>query len=410
MKRTLIFAVLAAFLLGAMAYATETRVMTMGEVNGVVKDEANIWMYPSTINYYPKLFIAEYGGSGPSKADGSDLWKVGAHFPFGEESENPWVLGAYFSWESYWNSVFDWWWEYDKDIEGSAGKLMTLYYGRNLGEMPFGFVFSYYNDKYKNEDTLLTNNYEQSLSRMEFSLGVSPLDKKLDIGAGISFSTWKDEDFIILGTDSAMRPLSEPSGNMDFAITARYWMDPMGKYVLVPHGSLVYSKEGGDLYGVVDGDWAVDETREVKEMMLEFGLGMNYEAAENVLLVGDIGLQMDNEKWTQDFTDPDADDYEEEDKWLALPFFKIGIDGEVFKWLNLRSGAYTRWTRYNETWDYYDRSDTYVSTSTYFGAGFHWNNLFIDAAINTDFLENGPYFISGEYDYLTEKVTLKYMF
>jgi len=407
MKRTLIFAVLAAFLLGAMAYATETRVMTMGEVNNIVKDEANIWMYPSTINYYPKLFIGEFTTDYYDKDGSAYLWKVGANFPFGEESGNPWVLGAYFSEEAYYNDIV---YYYSKSPE-YAGKLMSLYYGRNLGEMPFGFVFSYFNDKDKNEDSLVSSNYEESLSRMEFSLGLSPLDKKLDIGVGIAFTTWTDEEFLVVDGDSAMRPITEPSGNMDFAITARYWMDPMGKYVLVPHAGLMYSKEGADFYGTdEDNKWAVWVTREDKCMELELGLGMNYEASENVLLVGDMGFSLENDKETADYVDPDATDYSDEYKWLALPYFKLGIDGEVFKWLNLRSGVWTRWTRYSDKWDAYDRSETYVSTSTYFGAGFHWNNLVLDAAINTDFLENGPYFISGENDYLTEQVTLKYMF
>ena len=404
----LIFAVLAAFLLGAMAYATETRVMTMGEVNNIVKDEANINMYPSTINYYPKLFIGEFSADSyyPDKDGSNYLWKVGAHFPFGEESDKPWVLGAYFSEEYYYNDIL----YYDKSPE-SAGKLMSLYYGRNLGEMPFGFVFSYFNNKYKNEDTLVYYNEEEALSRMEFSLGISPLDKKLDIGAGIAFTTWTDEEFRVVDGDSAMRPITKPSGNMDLMITARYWMDPMGKYVLVPHAGLLYCKQGGDFYGNVEDEWAVGVTREDKTMELELGLGMNYEASENVLLVGDVGMALENEKWTEDYVDTAATDYESEYKWMALPYFKIGIDGEVFKWLNLRCGAWTRWTRSSQKWDgQYDRSWTYVSTSTYFGAGFHWNNLVLDAAMNTDFLENGPYFISGENDYLTEQVTLKYMF
>ena len=130
------------------------------------------------------------------------------------------------------------------------------------------------------------------------------------------------------------------------------------------------------------------------------------------LVVADIGFQMDNFKYTIDYADADAtdpDDYE--DKYSVLPYFKIGIDAHVFKWMDFRCGVNKYWVKNT----YEPNAATkwvwsYAATSTYLGAGFHWGRFTIDAAINPDFLENGPYFISGEDDYLTERVTLKYAF
>jgi hypothetical protein len=229
----------------------------------------------------------------------------------------------------------------------------------------------------------------------------------MDISFGIALTTWTDEDYI----DGALNPVSEPAGNMDFGVNFRYWMDPMGKYVLVPHGAFWYSKQGVDWYGFDAGDWTITMSDENKYMMFDLGLGMNYEAMADVLVVGDFGFMMEKEEWTRDYTDTAIDPEEWKDGFMVLPYFKLGIDAEIFKWLDLRSGVATYWE--GETYEpSTDMKRKYSSafTDTYLGAGFNWGNFYIDAEINTDFIENGPYFISGEYDYLTENVTIKYMF
>jgi hypothetical protein len=402
MKRLVTLAVLSAFILGGMAYATETRVLTMGDVNNIVKDEANIWLYPSTINYYPKLFIGE--------ADYGNYWKVGGHFVFGENGDKPMVLGAYFSQEDdYFPSILN----YPDKAVPYADQRLTLFYGRELSDMPFGFFLNYYTRGSKNEDTATSSNNEESLSRYEFAFGLSPMQKKLDLTVGFAFTTWKDKDYY--NAALGIVDLSKPVGNLDLGIMARYWMDPMGNYTLVPHGGLMYSKQGVDYYDYDGTSWVAFERDETKDMMLDLGLGMNYDAAENVLVVGDIGFQLDNYKETYDYaaadvTDPD--DYK--DNVFILPYFKIGIDAEVFNWMDFRSGVNKYWAK--ETYEP-DAANKEISTRTYtytyLGAGFNWGNFTIDAQINTNFLETGPYFISGqsdEYNNLAEQVTLKYAF
>jgi len=401
MKRTIIFSVLLMFLFGAMAYATETRVMTMGEANNIVMDEANISLYPSVINYYPSLFIGEFSDY--------DYYKIGGHFQFAQES-NPFVIGAYFSQDDYDHDIF---FEGGTKTRVSADHRIDLFYGRNLGEIPFGFAFGYYSEGEKDEDDDVTSNYDQSLTRFEFMLGISPMEKKLDIAGGIALTSWNDEDYRFWSaTDSGFVKISEPAGNMDLMLNARYWMDPMGNYVLIPHASFLYSKQGVDWYDDdVDDNWVVDETYESTDMMFTLGLGMNYEADEDVLVVGDFGVAVDNYKL--EYTDPqDADNnWEYKDKLFVLPHFKIGIDAKVFKWLDLRSGVWTRWERQTDETEGTKDVESDSRVDTYLGAGFNWGRFYIDAEVHTDFLEHGPYFISGEStDYLFERVSVKYMF
>ena len=95
MKKLLTFTVLCLFVLGSMAFATNTRVLTMGEANNIVKDEANIFLYPSTINYYPKLFVGEYNMHGTSGADPDDPYEVTDDLYEILPSQNRDVIGKY---------------------------------------------------------------------------------------------------------------------------------------------------------------------------------------------------------------------------------------------------------------------------------------------------------------------------
>ncbi|MDD4051304.1 MAG: hypothetical protein PHR28_05320 [candidate division Zixibacteria bacterium] len=416
MKRLLIFTVLLAVLIGGAVFATETRVNTMGNVNTVVKDEANIFMFPSTINYYPKLFAAEVGERSEyyiKDGDEYDVYlnRVGAHFQLGQKSEAPWVLGAYFDTRVFYPSIVDYlaYWndDYYKDAdEGywNTNHRLTAVVGHEFNAMPVGLIFSYYNMGQKGENATTTV-YDESISRMELSLGLSPMQKKLDIGFGVAMTTWKDKTY----DGAALVDNTKPKGNMDLFVNARYWFDPMGKYTMVPHFGIMYSKQGAE--GYTDG--VLENTYKIKDIIFDLGWGMNYDAAENVLVVGDFGFQMDNYKTTSQYTgDPET---EYKDNYLYLPYFRIGIDAYVFKWMNLRGGVESKWA-----WNKYQPNATqtekykYSETETFLGAGFHWGNFTIDANIDPDFLSRGPYFITGsnnsnEYD-ISNKISLKYMF
>ena len=119
MKKLLFVIFIFAFV-ATSAFATDTRLESMGmgnfyyqgtyvpALNTVVKDDANISMYPSTINYYPNIFWGEidshYGYSVPKSIYGEKdyFYKVGALFQKGDE-EDPWVLGMHFSTVPYVN-------------------------------------------------------------------------------------------------------------------------------------------------------------------------------------------------------------------------------------------------------------------------------------------------------------------
>jgi len=401
MKKLLTLTVLFAFLFGGMVYATDTRVLTMGDANGIVKDEANVFIYPSTINYYPKLFVGEYGS-------GTEFSRVGAHFEFMEET-SPMVFGAYFRTDEwYWPEIlvgyegypkYAYFWEdylkatADMPEDALYNRRITLMYGTKLGEIPFGMTINFDNAKQKEEADEW--NPERSFTRLGIKLGISPMEGKLDLAGGISFMTWTDKD--PNGED-----VTKPSGNMRVDFNGRYWMDPMGKWTLVPHFGFSYEKQGveiPDVRKITGTAYAID-----------LGLGTNYDASENVMGVTDFGVSLISGKYKDDPEVGDIDEYKY--SYLYLPYFRIGVDAKIFSWMDFRGGVKCLWVteKEDEVEGDWKGSWGYVYTDTYLGAGFNWNKLEIDAQVDPNFLNRAPYFISGSGGDLNTQVSLIYWF
>jgi hypothetical protein len=415
MKKLLLTALLVVIGLSGMVYATETRVLTMGNANMIVRDVANVSLFPQTISEYPNLFIAEN--------DDDDYFRsVGAHFKLGEGDKAP-VLGAYFSSDSYYNWLF---YEYGHgDYVYNNNNRIALIYGQELGGNPFGIALRYYHaSQQATYDTTYGYNYyynyEYALTRFEFGAGITLMQKKLELSAGMAMTSWTDKEYF----DTIYTDYSKPKGNFDFAFVARYWMDPIGNYTLIPHLTFASEKEGLDLYpgqldtvGENDLVYRRNLVYENKYTSFDLGLGMNYKASEKILVVGDIGMMLEASK---DKLAGQTYDYEEglavlidtsfESKWnyTSLPYFRLGLDAEVFSWLDIRAGVETWWVGHKyqpgrNTYEYYEyelleSKYNNVETDTYLGACFHWNNLSIDALLDPQFLSRGPYFITGAND------------
>ncbi len=402
MKKMIIMCVVAAFMFSSMAFAADSedfgggsaRVETMGNVNNIVRDVANIWLYPSTINSYPNQFYGEF-------YDG-DFDCAGAHFGFNDD--NPWVLGAYFSEDNYYHSVLSGYGP-SKSTSPYADQRINLFYGRNFNDMPFGFSLGIYGNSQKQEnDTVSSSSYERSLKRYEIGLGISPMEQKLDIGFMVAFTSWTEKEWN--GTD-ALYDESKPKGNMDLMLNFRYWMDPMDKCILVPHLGFLKAKQGIEGYATdntLTGKYTVSET------VIDLGLGMNYEASEDVLVVTDLGIMFDSYKYETET--PGLPTTETKSSYKSIPYFKIGLDAKVLKWMDIRAGVTSFWRKYtSEPVPSRKYTSSYASTDTFLGAGFHWGDLELDVSVHEDFLQNGPYFISGESsDYLFERVSLTYYF
>jgi hypothetical protein len=395
MKKLLILTVLGAFLLGGMAYATQVRVLTMGDVNKVVKDEANILIYPQTIIYYPNLVGGEirYDGDGHF----TDIY---AHLENKRET-NPWIFGAYFysnENDRYWpeilqliDELFDLPIPYDPPsyIDGTSlpSHRWTMLVGRTFGSTPVGFAWDW-TASYQDDDA-----FKRSLDRHKFTLGVSPMAGKLELGMSFLVLDWED---IIKSTPPTH--VTKPDGaNMEISLNGRYFTDPGGrggKWTDVIHGGFSYFKQGVKP--------SAPDKFELTMYMFEGGWAQNFQATDDILVVMDGALFYESVKLEQ--TGPTPGEISD---GIFGTYMKLGLDAEVFRWMDLRCGV----ASYHKFEKFSNGSDLkygYADTHTYLGGGFHWGNFNIDARIDPDFLSRGPYFISGEDGDLAWDVSLQY--
>ncbi|MCP4703624.1 MAG: hypothetical protein GY865_03360, partial [candidate division Zixibacteria bacterium] len=413
MRKLLLLTVLLTFIIGMSASATETRLESMGmgdfwfdgtyvtALNTVVKDDANISMYPSTINYYPNIFWGEvdsheYYYYSKSIYDRNDFfYKAGALFQKGDK-DDPFVFGFHFStvpYESDFNHNL-----YNYDDDEQTNHRMNLYYGRNLSDMPFGFTFGYYRSSAKNENDLnssITSQYEDSYNRYEFGFGLSPMEGKLELALSLAMTGWTDKDYETYTNGSGVVDETEPDGNLELGLKARYFMEPKGNFHCVPHFAFMTSKYGEKVFSeLTTGDWGVNRTEETKVTVLDLGWGTNYHADEDVLVVADFGVSLGTYKYSTDYAESDDEANEAETKrnYNAMPYFKLGIDAKVFKWMDFRAGVSSLWNGYKYEYAYtdytYKNSESYTTTQTFLGVGMHWGALEIDALLDPEFLLN----------------------
>jgi len=425
MKKILLLTIFALLVMSLSSLATDTRVLTMGENNTILLDDANIWLFPSRINNYPDLAFAEvsYGRYKKDKlaSEYTDpITRFGINWKFG--GDKPWVLGTYFHNNDYYEEfpygeqdIMPTWsvmpWHGPENIDeyerSYSNRRMDLFWGYLLGENLFGLHFSYSNSSYQHDD-LQPPSYdlsERGFSKYDFSAGLTMMEGKLDLAAGIEMFTFTYKDNGNEGTvgdpDYVAYDYWKPEGNSLFYLRGRYMYEYSPTYTFVPHGEVMMGKfEHGQYDWDVDHD-TLDFSRKYNFTSFNLGVGMHYVPANNVLGVIDVGFMYVNLK--EEYTDEQADPVEmDEDKWsyTVLPYIKLGMEADVFKWLDVRFGATSYWTKYtNEATNFDEETATYTEkypyNNTYLGLGFNFNRLHIDCYVDPELFLDGFYFISG---------------
>ncbi|PWB68525.1 hypothetical protein C3F09_11440 [candidate division GN15 bacterium] len=385
------------------AYATDTRLLTMGENYTVMVDDYNVWMFPSRVNMYPNIGVGEFS----RYMDGDGFYQFGVNWKFGETK--PWVLGTYFTNDytaypsDYLGNSFG--------LYGVVGDYMytglslnnnrriDLLYGRKLGTQNFGFGFSYINSGEKQ----IAANYKNDtkFSHYAFTFGLTPDAGNWDLAASLGIGTWTNKGTLDPGTATAVQvDLTKPDGYLDFMLTGRMFAKYNQTITFVPHASLWLGKHGQKSYYDDNGDTA---TTKIKSTMFaaDLGCGMHYAPVTNVLAVLDFGLQFEKRKGEYTYRGEAGDT-----TWTVkyrdtyLPYWKLGMEGDVFSWLDVRLGAVSNWHNYkdenvNANYPQWDVQGSDVHTNTYLGLGFNWNRLHIDTYTDPELFLKGFDFISG---------------
>ncbi|HOD65115.1 MAG TPA: hypothetical protein PKW75_00800 [candidate division Zixibacteria bacterium] len=402
MKKLVMLSILALCVLSTSAFATETRTLTLGQTNNVLLDEANIWLYPSRIMDYPNLAIGEFGydpDSDPIESSSpADFTRFGVHFKIGRD--NPWVLGAYFDNlpASEPENLFD-----DGNLvefdtlfdDGWNNRRINLFYGNSLGNINFGARLGLLHSSVSADMT--DNEAKEGFSYYDLTLGLTAPDGGWDVAGNIALGSFTDDN-----EDGDAE--NEKDGFYDLSLQGRFFYQVNPSYTIIPHAGLAYSKRGIVNYTNDDDVDSEDYSISTSRTGLQLGVGLNYTPATNVLAVADFGLGYNKVKEEFDttdtyVTDPDLPEYTERNKTdVWLPYFKLGLDADVFKWLDIRMGAVSIWNRQSDETKLAEDvkyKANYADNSAYLGFGFHWGRFHVDAWTDPELFLNGFNFLSG---------------
>lgn len=419
--KTALMLTLVLLLVASSLMATDTRVFTMGDNNGILLDDANIWLYPSRINFYPDLANIELAGSGEYRIPlgpveyryNQGISRIGVNMKFNDD--NPYVIGIYLhNQDGYYNSfspvgipghgsVYD---DDYYDAESNSNRRGDFFYGRKMGEANVGLRVGFTHSSYKNLSATSYN--ENAFSQMNIDLGMTLKEGLIDIAVG--YERFSFTDMITVNLNQGLGDTTlwggvdnyKPDGNKKFYIRGRHFHELNSKVTLVPHVEFSSAKYKSEEY-----DWTaapapdsgyynrLDQTSETTVKDFTFGGGLHYMPASKVLTVLDFGLR--TTKIEQDHLNIDEDTTNTSWKWTSLPYFKLGFEASVFRWLDVRFGAESYWTKYTyeqmpsaskATWKYPDNRE-------YLGFGFNWGNFHVDTYANPQLFTNGFQFISG---------------
>ncbi len=384
MKKLLILTFAFLLFMSAGSMAADTRVLTMGDNNLVLLDDANIWLFPSRIFDYQKLAVGEFGTN-------DDFTNFGIHWKFG--SDNPVVFGTYFT-----NLA-------PSEPTNLAGanlipfdfalldnRRIDFLYGNELGAYNFGMRVSTICSNQQND--MPADQTEEGFAYYDFDFGLTPNGGAWDLALNVGFGSWTDKN-------AAGQKETEADGFSDIGVLGRYFWQRNPNYTFIPHAGFFYSKRGitDNLW---DGDVATtgDRTDKYTWTAFDLGIGTNYTPAANVLAVMDFGFLYGKWKQEIDITLPVAATEEFTESYSVLPYFKIGLDADVFKWMDVRLGATSYWTSYSEEIASVNAKykSKYASNDTYLGFGFHWNRLHVDTYTDPEMFLQGFDFISGNGD------------
>ncbi|MDH4158575.1 MAG: hypothetical protein OEW00_15005 [candidate division Zixibacteria bacterium] len=444
MRKSIILVCLLVGIMAASAAATQTRVLTLGENNMILLDEANITLFPSRLFDYPKLAVAEFGrieqvaaGADAGGGELPEFRQFGLHWKYG--SKKPWVLGTYFHNSEILyplnfkgqptvfdaNEFFERGYGYQEDPTEDfyrfilwdffssdtadflrdntalmSNQRVDLYYSRELADNTFGFHFGRVQSSWEFDAT--NNNSEKSYRVYSLDAGMTMRNGLLDWAVGVDFTGFKDKDDN--GND-----LTKPSGGFGFDLKGRYFHMLNSIYTIIPHLTFATGKLGAKYYEIVGDDTELRQTDEYSMTTLDLGVGLQGTPATNVLMVLDFGLIMDRFKGA--FKPEGGDEEEASLKTATLPYFKIGFDADVFKWLDVRFGSRTYWdNRTIEVDDGGKQKWHYSDNQTYLGFGFHFNRLHIDTRTDPNLFLDGFNFISGEDTEMNWQISAVYEF
>ncbi len=353
MKQTLVVAV-ALCLISGVAYATDTRIQSMGgkEKAWTVEDETNALYFPATMVLFPNVVYVDAGLSPIYAADdtiGANIpYNVGfgAHYAFGENT----VLGFYgsslsrslsgnlldraFQGRGSWTSM-----QVDtKALDESGDQSInnadhqgTILFGQRFGAARLGVLLSIWGDEYSIESPEVS--YQKKGGTIfEGSLGFGyDIDQNNNFDLALRFwsGAFSDEKFIPDNGGSIVTRFKSDS-NFGFDLYGRGIFAIPGGERIVPYINVGLEGAGitwNRVNGVKD---------EFSSFHLVAGTDLRIQPLENVFVYPGFGIAVMTENLNEGINTAEN---ELQKRTFIAPFVGASVDARVATWFSLRFAA-----------------------------------------------------------------------
>jgi hypothetical protein len=350
MKRLCVLCIaLFIFALTLPVMATETRVQTMGDQQLFIQDDFNIWTWTSTVNNYPRHLIVDHNSAYSLNSAASGSSRVGMIVPFMKNA----VVGAFVSDGGIDNAFFPL----------DADQRIDLFYGYRSTGFDLGIHVDWWADKF--EDSALEQS--SSVLGLQAGLGFNANGNMFEVDA-----FYRNIDFN-----------DDIAGNSRDAGT---WLGAAGRY-LWAYNNMVTVVPALQIQQVKISDTAGGVT-EQKETIIDLGVGCNTVPLQGTEFISSFGIMVDQ------FEVTDAGAVTTDMSTNTIPYIKMGADIQVKDWLFFRVGA-QKYVVQTEKDDLNNTKDFSSDLLYDIGAGIMLGDVQFDTRVSNQFLNNGPYLLSG---------------
>ena len=376
--------------------ASDTRIVSMGNANALIKDYYNIDIFPSTIVNYPNHLIIGFGGQ-PFYYEGYQP----------ETDDRPFVGATIGIRKGHVFGVI---------VNGQREQLeytplttnyqYDLFYGMEMSALNLGLRLHRASgiDKvsgYSEVDN--ANNYEQSVGIWGVTGSISM--NVQDTGTLEAAITYKNIGFT---NERGNEKITEPEGCNALTVESRLFYPFNLKTDFIPYFRFQTMGLGRKVYQ--NNERAYTETESDNEIML--GLGLNHRPKENMLFIG--GLAFVRFDATYKLEPREADKTEEKSGATFFPMAHFGFETQLKSWLSFRGGFQKLvGSEYEESKDDQDTIKKKLSSSPFgfsVGLGFKIQDLILDVTLDRDYLKRGPYILGGSSGRMFPRASATYVF
>lgn len=401
------FVALAVLLFEISAFASNTRTRSMGDVGLVLRDQSNIWLFPSTLVRYSNLAILELGGQReliyylPAQAgfdpSGGGLIGLGA--------DGRHVIGGFVgeSSERLPFAPFD-------PVTGqplAMNRRMDFFYGAKNARGSWGAQLTYASGGYQSSSRFggTTSNSEGGVRLIGVALGLT----QSSINNGTIDATLRYENHSFeVNNGSSVNASSRGGHHLD--LLSRWTKAWYTRVEMVPFLGFAIGSDGRDF-----GQGIGSQSEDLKQSRILAGTGFNFRPDSNNVFSFGLSFLRTQEITT---TDMGSSATKLTQTTWRLPFVFGGVETNLFKWLRARFGfqkSLQNVSRKTRTMGLSSNSESEDKRSEgpfelTFGLGIHYRHLTVDFSLDPDYFKRGVYVLSGSEGKMFNLVTMTYEF